>query len=188
MSTGLDGGRDGARAPPPCQRRSHASASSPTASYSLGRLLALVPTLGLLGFFSYYPDVNGLIHSLTNWEPGFSSPLRWTGQLPRHVARQPVVGVVRPRRNHLRRSRDGDVGDPAHRRGTADHPFAASLAIVLPLPTHRPAGLFAGYPGPHLAVHLRPQRRRAEQLPRRARPLGTREELARRPAHRPVRP
>ena len=36
--------------------------------------LALAPTLGLLGFFSYYPDLNGLIHSLTNWEPGFSSP------------------------------------------------------------------------------------------------------------------
>jgi raffinose/stachyose/melibiose transport system permease protein len=36
--------------------------------------LALVPTLGLLGFFGYYPDINGLIHSLTNWEPGFSSP------------------------------------------------------------------------------------------------------------------
>ena len=39
-----------------------------------GAYLALVPTLGLLGFFAYYPDINGLVHSLTNWEPGFSSP------------------------------------------------------------------------------------------------------------------
>ena len=39
-----------------------------------GVYLALVPTLGLLGFFGYYPDINGLVHSLTNWEPGFSSP------------------------------------------------------------------------------------------------------------------
>ena len=39
-----------------------------------GAYLALVPTLGLLGFFSYYPDVNGLVRSSTNWEPGFSSP------------------------------------------------------------------------------------------------------------------
>jgi len=39
-----------------------------------GVYIALVPTLGLLGFFSYYPDINGLVHSLTNWEPGFSSP------------------------------------------------------------------------------------------------------------------
>ena len=39
-----------------------------------GIYLALVPTLGLLGFFGYYPGINGLIHSLTNWEPGFSSP------------------------------------------------------------------------------------------------------------------
>jgi raffinose/stachyose/melibiose transport system permease protein len=39
-----------------------------------GAYLALVPTLGLLAFFAYYPDINGLVHSLTNWEPGFSSP------------------------------------------------------------------------------------------------------------------
>jgi raffinose/stachyose/melibiose transport system permease protein len=39
-----------------------------------GVYIALIPTLGLLGFFSYYPDVNGLVHSLTNWEPGFASP------------------------------------------------------------------------------------------------------------------
>jgi raffinose/stachyose/melibiose transport system permease protein len=39
-----------------------------------GVYVAIVPTLGLLGFFSYYPDINGLVHSLTNWEPGFSSP------------------------------------------------------------------------------------------------------------------
>jgi raffinose/stachyose/melibiose transport system permease protein len=39
-----------------------------------GVYVALLPTLGLLGFFSYYPDINGLVHSFTNWEPGFSSP------------------------------------------------------------------------------------------------------------------
>jgi raffinose/stachyose/melibiose transport system permease protein len=39
-----------------------------------GAYIALVPTLGLLGVFGYYPDINGLAHSLTNWEPGFSSP------------------------------------------------------------------------------------------------------------------
>lgn len=39
-----------------------------------GVYLALLPTLGLLGFFAYYPDASGLYHSLTNWEPGFSSP------------------------------------------------------------------------------------------------------------------
>ncbi|MDA8296707.1 MAG: sugar ABC transporter permease [Actinomycetota bacterium] len=39
-----------------------------------GAYLALAPTLGLLGFFRYYPDVNGLVHSFTNWEPGFASP------------------------------------------------------------------------------------------------------------------
>jgi raffinose/stachyose/melibiose transport system permease protein len=39
-----------------------------------GAYVALVPTVGLLAFFAYYPDVNGLYHSLTNWEPGFSSP------------------------------------------------------------------------------------------------------------------
>jgi raffinose/stachyose/melibiose transport system permease protein len=36
--------------------------------------IALLPTIALLGAFTYYPDVNGLIHSFTNWEPGFSSP------------------------------------------------------------------------------------------------------------------
>jgi raffinose/stachyose/melibiose transport system permease protein len=39
-----------------------------------GAYVALLPTLGLLAFFSYYPDISGLVHSLTNWEPGFSSP------------------------------------------------------------------------------------------------------------------
>ena len=39
-----------------------------------GVYLALVPALGLLGFFGYYPGISGLVHSLTNWEPGFSSP------------------------------------------------------------------------------------------------------------------
>jgi hypothetical protein len=39
-----------------------------------GAYLALVLTLGLLGFFAYDPDINGPVRSLTNWEPGFSSP------------------------------------------------------------------------------------------------------------------
>ena len=45
-----------------------------------------------------------------------------------------MVGVVRPHRGHLRRGRDGDVGGPAGRGGATDHPLAAALAPVLPLP------------------------------------------------------
>lgn len=36
--------------------------------------LVLLPTFALLGTFTYYPDISGLVHSLTNWEPGFASP------------------------------------------------------------------------------------------------------------------
>ena len=39
-----------------------------------GVYFVLLPTFALLGLFSYYPDVSGLVHSFTNWEPGFSSP------------------------------------------------------------------------------------------------------------------
>ena len=36
--------------------------------------LVLVPTLGMLGAFAYYPAISGLWHSFYEWRPGFSSP------------------------------------------------------------------------------------------------------------------
>jgi len=68
MSSGLSGGPDTACDPRQVRARRRRR------RIPWGIYLALVPALGLLGFFGYYPGISGLIHSLTNWEPGFSSP------------------------------------------------------------------------------------------------------------------
>jgi raffinose/stachyose/melibiose transport system permease protein len=73
MSSGLSGGPDRARDPRQV-RAEQPEVLRRRRRIPWGVYLALVPTLGLLGFFGYYPDINGLVHSLTNWEPGFSSP------------------------------------------------------------------------------------------------------------------
>lgn len=36
--------------------------------------LVLLPTLGILGAFAYYPAFSGIFHSFYDWRPGFSSP------------------------------------------------------------------------------------------------------------------
>ncbi|WP_262379565.1 carbohydrate ABC transporter permease [Nonomuraea sp. PA05] len=36
--------------------------------------LVLLPTFALLGAFAYYPALNGMVHSLFEWRPGFGSP------------------------------------------------------------------------------------------------------------------
>ncbi|WP_049557115.1 carbohydrate ABC transporter permease [Nonomuraea sp. SBT364] len=39
-----------------------------------GVYLVLLPTFALLAAFAYYPALNGMVHSLFEWRPGFESP------------------------------------------------------------------------------------------------------------------